>query len=684
MLCSCGRLKKMYLFKEVIFRMSFLVPNAAKYNFVGDRGNANALQQFSGGGGQGNTSMMAGGGSGLFGDSGSAALISSLGGTPFEKGRSVIVSLSSDSRDTQLYPKGGDCTLELPEVIEGVSAVRITSAEIPHTDYNLTMPRLYFSELQDGVWIPFRASPSSGNYSIDEFVSALSASMQGATPLSGEFAVPRNTYTFAYSDDWGRMAISSNMVCDFRVQFRTKNVLVQSARISASGDLVEVVINDPQELPLSQGAGVTFTRGTGDAPIKCTVVGKSGRTFSLRIIPALLNASQQTALSEPGQTAPANYVDLVRASIQTTFGTTVPLTRILVGTNAFLAPFSGEKTDGGENDDIGSVLGFGVLSDVSQERLGASSLVSVQSPFDNPEGTVVLSTEAPHFCIAGDVVRIAGTGTLLDGVQIVEVASDETHITVVPSYQSYVDKIKYLVIFLGVTSSGAITTEPTSLDIINSIEVLETKAGTFKASIQLKDKRPFYDLTTAVGKRVVFGSDTALMPEYQYAAVTIDEVTTSAGSDYPDEMIVTIKYPTWLVQTKNATLTKVSNALLTDFDREAEYFPSTVIAPFRYDFSRRKRFVYIALNLDGKTIGNMLLPALPGKRLFARIPLPAGIDAISFLGKNDMDGTTILGNVIPRVRTVGITVYNASGRIYSFEGVDFSISLEFVATAPVQ
>ena len=94
--------------------------------------------------------------------------------------------------------------------------------------------------------------------------------------------------------------------------------------------------------------------------------------------------------------------------------------------------------------------------------------------------------------------------------------------------------------------------------------------------------------------------------------------------------------------------------------------------------------MYLGVALAGKPIGNMLLPALPGKRIFAKLALAAGQDAISFLSKGDLDGLAQLSSAVPTVQSIGLTLYNTDGSIYNPLGVDYSVTLEFEVTAPLQ
>jgi hypothetical protein len=79
-----------------------------------------------------------------------------------------------------------------------------------------------------------------------------------------------------------------------------------------------------------------------------------------------------------------------------------------------------------------------------------------------------------------------------------------------------------------------------------------------------------------------------------------------------------------------------------------------------------------------------MLTALPGKRLFARIPLISGRDAVSFNTRLAIEGTAVLSSSISTVRSVSVVVYNPDGTVYGFNGSEFSFTLEFTCLRPSQ
>ncbi|KAG5185037.1 hypothetical protein JKP88DRAFT_289512 [Tribonema minus] len=594
--------------------------------------------------------------------------------TPLGTGNNLICALSSEDRDVQLYPNPQECLLTLADSIASVKGIRAVSAEIPHTSFTLVKPRLYFSELHDGVWIPFFAGASSGNYDVNSFTTVLNASTLNAVCLADSFATPRNRYDISYSEDWGCMCIASDRACDFTIQFRRNNVRVSSASISntAAGQFVVVVISDRQADPLSVGAGVQFTAGVKNAPVGCVVSKVDGNALSLSVIPSVKTATPTPTLAEGGGVGP-NYLALARGGLISAFGTDVDGTAIPVATTAALAPFSGVAGF----DNLGDALGFGTLMDRTIDALGTNAIAGLQSPFDDATGAVLITTHQPHFCTRGDVVRISNSGTFLDDVHEVTSAVDDTHLTIVPLTQPFVDTMPALVVWTGVDAAGQPVDSPVCFDLVESAAVSGMGDGEFTLEMSLKEKTDF-DVASFVGKRVAFAA-TSL--QWAYAEASFAAITTTPGSAFPDRAILTVKYPTWLVSTTSTTFERVGNALIPTFSQDDEYFPCRIVSPGRFDFSRRRRFVYVAMTVEGAQVGNVLHPALEGKRMFARVPLAAGQSVVNFVNRDWLDGAVEFATPLTRLKDISFALYDASGAIYNGQNAEWSITLEFALSA---
>ncbi|KAG5182855.1 hypothetical protein JKP88DRAFT_272825 [Tribonema minus] len=629
----------------------------ARYTFKGGSS--------SGGGGGGGDSGGGGGGGGP----GGTTVVSAprVLGT----GNDVICTFSSEERDVQLYPNARDCVLSLPDSISSVRGIRAVAAEMPHTSFTVTKPRLYFSENHDGVWVPFFCGISSGNYGVDTFTTVLNASTLNAVCLTDEFATPRNKYDVSYSEDWGRICVAADRACDFSLQFRKAPVTVVAARINntAAGQFVDVVISDKQADPLSVGAGVLLTFGKGLVPVACVVSAVAGAALSLTVVPSVKSVTPTATLSETGAGAGSTFLALSRADLISAFGTDVHGTEIPVATTAELLPFSGISG----YDNLGDVLGFGTLQDRTIKDLGANAVAGLQSPFDDDTGAVLITTHQPHFCARNDIVRISNSGTFLDDVHQVVSAIDDTHLSVTPLTQRFVDSMPDLVVWAGADAAGDPTDSPVCFDLVDSAVVSGMSNGEFTLECSLRNK-PAFDVGSFVGKKVGFAGDDL---QWAYAEAAFAAITTTPGSTYPDRAILTVRYPTWLVSTASTLFERVGNALVHNFSQDNVYFPCRVISPGRFDFSRRRRYVYVGLSIDGSPVGNVMHPALAGKKLFARVPLGLGQGVVNFASRSDLDGTVLFPTALARVKDLGFTVVDASGAPYEFLGAEYSITLEF-------
>jgi hypothetical protein len=295
-----------------------------------------------------------------------------------------------------------------------------------------------------------------------------------------------------------------------------------------------------------------------------------------------------------------------------------------------------------------------------------------------------VTTEFPHFANRGDIVQIQGTGTMLDTIHEVKDTLDETHLQLEPSMQAFLNSMPQLIIYVNGDDQP-----PTTFDIVQSVALVDAKSGTTELAIKLKDKSAHYDVTTFSDKKVLFAVDpnfytSAFRQQWAYAAAHTGVITNTGSSTYPDKMQLFLYYPTFLLNIQSATLTRIANAELTEFLQTGTYYPRCLISPARFDFSRKHRYVYIHLTLDTRQVGNMMLTALPGKRLFARIPLISGRDAVSFNTRLAIEGTAVLSSSISTVRSVSVVVYNPDGTVYGFNGSEFSFTLEFTCLRPSQ
>jgi hypothetical protein len=262
-------------------------------------------------------------------------------------------------------------------------------------------------------------------------------------------------------------------------------------------------------------------------------------------------------------------------------------------------------------------------------------------------------------------------------------AIDETHIQVEPLLTDFFASVPEMHVFL-----DGPTSVPTTFDLASKIELVSASSGVAELLVTMKDKSNNYDMTSFAGCSVRFSVDSQFYnqnfsQEWQYCTATVGTITTGSGSSYPNRMQLFFYYPTFVVSAVNAFITRVANADLAQFNPAGEYLPRCLISPARYDFSRRHRFVYVMLTVSDRTTGNIIALNLPGKRLFAKIPLSSGRDAVTFVTRKEIEGTGQPTSTIASLRDLDIAIYNPDGTLYNFQGSEFSITLEFSCKIPL-
>ena len=604
---------------------------------------------------------------------------------PAAEANTVVITLNSEDRDEKSYPSPATCHLPLPETLSAVTKVTMRAAEFPDSEYSLTSPKLFFSEYHDTKYVPFCATIATGTYTVAQLAEALSSSLSSAVPLTEEFAAVRNTYVATYSEAWTRMCITSNMVAPFTLQFRSDVVTVTSATLQNSY-IVATIYDAKTTVPFSRGAGVTFTPGAGIAPLACVVdtvdSSGTGRVY-LRIVPTIDSLTYidtiDSITSAPSQ---RGIVPAYKTAL-TTFGKTNG--DITISSTASLTPFSANTTS--ESTNLGDILGFGTVidrdpqGDTQLAGDGSSTVLSMQSPFGALDGTLVITTALPHFCSVGDFVNVFYSQTLLDSLNMaVAEVLDDTHIVVVPDVTYFLSQMPPLIRY---DPNG----QSYFFDYIGSVgPPTIVSSGVFTVTVQAKSGITIDQLNFGlVGQNLLFAADPAynagyLKPEWMYASVTADSADTGATGP---ELNLTITYPSWLVNANAATLTRVADGT-TGLDLSKTYYPRCVMSPSKYDFGIGHRYIYIELTLDNNAVGNMHLASLPGKKLFARVPLTAGTDMVTFIAKNVAEGAITLSTPFATVRNIGFNVYNPNGQLYNIQGINWSITLAFECESPLQ
>ncbi|KAG5186351.1 hypothetical protein JKP88DRAFT_240953 [Tribonema minus] len=673
-----------------------------RYTYYGSTTNSNAAGGgggggYSGGGGYADSYDASTGGSGNSSSLSAAAvqaLTSASKTSAFDEGdkRYVTIAFNTSDRDRLQYPDSNNCVLSVPDSLADVKGFRVLNVEIPHTDYIITGGRVYISEEQDGVWQPFYVSVSSGNYSIDEFVDAMNYSFNAPSAIGSQNATLLNKYSIIRSPGWGKLALKCNEKVPFSVHFRTTNVAVVAAQTvqSATGtdvdkSLLQVTIADQQAYPLTPGAACTLVLGGNFSTHPVVVQSVSGSRLIVRSFGSM---SSVVTTAVAGMTRNARVAN--RGNFSAIIGTLGVGASIPVSSSANLAPFS-KPSDSADN--LGSLMGFSSFKDISQPSVGTSSVLGLQSPFAQPDGSISVVTDQPHFAANGDIIHIAGSNTFYDSVwhQVVSV-QDETHLTL---SSRATDFMEYM------SQTDAVTGDP----LVVYLLVVHDTAPYYRIPEWLTSHTPTlvsygdndmvlsydvsdgftYDQNDFIGKKVVFDASDydALahpMNEWGYAEGIVSEFQMTSGSSYNNKMIVTVRYPTWILPGRGCTLTVVNDGSST-YSKTGTYSPCLTIAPSRFDMSAGHRYLYIQLLINDQPYGNVNISSIPGTTLFARIPLVGGADAITFLSKDAINAVTRLDTAIPKIRNLRFKLFESGGGFYDTKNIDWSISLQFETTA---
>jgi hypothetical protein len=109
------------------------------------------------------------------------------------------------------------------------------------------------------------------------------------------------------------------------------------------------------------------------------------------------------------------------------------------------------------------------------------------------------------------------------------------------------------------------------------------------------------------------------------------------------------------------------------------------LTPFRFDLSRGRRMILIHCIIEGIEIGAIRIPALVGKKFFARIALSSGGDVVNFSSLTEATSYHYFEAPLQRFRSIAFTFYNEDGTLYTFTGADWSMlfQVETQATAKV-
>jgi hypothetical protein len=634
-----------------------------------------------GGGGTGGT-----GGGGQNQQQATAAAVA-VGADDGDKSR-MTVTFNTADRDQRLYPDANNCVLAVPDVLVNIKSIRLMSIEIPHSDYNIGHTRLYVSELQDGVWQPFYVPIAQGSYDSNSFVDALNYSFTSAVPVGAQNAQLRNTYSAIASTSIGKVAIRSNRRAPYTLHFRDAPVAVVGAyTLTAAGGGIDrtrlrLTIADQEQTPLTAGAACTLALGGRFGSVQVVVDSVSGAQLTVRSTMAVAGIADYAI---PGSTRVAKITRY--GDFSSIVGASAPLTQLAISASANIDPLS-RPPAGFAN--IAAILGFSSQRDVDVAVSGTTTITALQSPVAQSDGNVALITETPHYAVAGDFIGISDSGTFFDRVwhEVVSV-QDDTHLTLGASASKFVEYINFTHPTTGVRATLYVYAAYPTAPLYRAMEWLDlATAPTLGAygdnKLQLVFRvLPGYSFVRSdyVGRSVAFDAseyDAVLHPmnEYQYAKGVITSFAMASGAAYYNRMTVEVQYPAFLLPGRSAKLTIVRDG--TDvFDYGASYAPLLTPATGRLDMTLGSRYVFLQLLLNDTAVGNISVASLPGTPIFAKIPLVAGSDALTYLADDVLRAVTKLDATVPKIRSLRFKLFHSTGAFYDTRSVDFSMSILF-------
>lgn len=536
-----------------------------------------------------------------------------------------VITVSSADRDETQYPDAAHCKITLPTAFEGISYVRLLSAEVPHVSPNITNAKLFFSEKTNGAHFFFEATIPSGGYDVDALGSAIVRAMHAAVSVTDRVSRPLNTYAYQVSDTG--FAIVANGECEFALHFRKDPVEIIDVKRAVEGvEFLELTVKDNEVRPLCAGAVVTLRC---DKDYQCIITDAAGATVVLKRLDeeiisynATLDVSYVTYLS-PGQW-----------DLQLVEGAT------LVPASAY-------------SQNLGDALGYGSIADISSAD-SSIPIKSISPPFTSTTEEILIAGSSFHFLSSGDRVKIEGTDTFLDGIQEVVNVPDPFGFTVTPNFDAFV------------ASAPSIVLNDTIVRVV-SLEKQTCSNGRMNAALQLNR-----DTTGLEGQTFFFAvnatSDKAVYKQWLGASGIV------VSSDGAQGITATITMPSKVfVDCASATFSVVASSGIT----------TCAPSPGRFDLSRGKRFIFVALSLDDRPIGALYAPGITAK-LFARLPLSSGRDAVNFIAESEIFGEALPSVPSAKIRTLILTVYGEDGQLYNFENTDYSLTVLMKVTSPLQ
>jgi hypothetical protein len=282
----------------------------------------------------------------------------------------------------------------------------------------------------------------------------------------------------------------------------------------------------------------------------------------------------------------------------------------------------------------------------------ATPILGLQSPFlsgNSNSALIAVTLDMSHFCANGSALKIQNTMTFLDDQTVyVSKSMDDTHI------QLTVDR-RTLWSTTGTGNVYNIISPSTSIDI-SSFALDNCSANTIQLNVNTVVDHGF-----EIDDIVSFNNMT--MPEFVGLQTTVVDILSTTS------FIVSFLYPSQFSDAISPNILVV-NATTAN--------PTTYVTSQRFDMSLGRRVLLIGAQTDTATLGMIEGNVVESKRLFARIQLRAGANAIQFLNEKDIIGSHLFNVPLKRFRSIRLNFYSENGDVYPLFRTDYSMCLKLL------
>ncbi len=299
---------------------------------------------------------------------------------------------------------------------------------------------------------------------------------------------------------------------------------------------------------------------------------------------------------------------------------------------------------------MANILGFGSSDIVCGQDLNA---IGLQSPFISGTSNIttsLLCTSTPHFLNTTNSILVSGTGTFLDSqILAVNKIKSETHVLLT---------IDRRFLFASETQTGSVSKITNDQDeplLVTSITFNDIDSNIVDIIITVQDP---HDLS--ISDEVKFLNYDS--PELKNIRASVLEVVTS--TIFKARFV----WPTPLISSLDTNFVALNSST---------GVPTTIVAPGRFDFSRNRRIMYMQMKSDQNDFGHIIAQNILNAKMFARIQLSFGGNAVNYLNSNShINGLHECNTVIPILRSIKLNFFNEDGEAYVFPELDYTLMLE--------